>query len=162
MSIRYRKEPLWLLRDLPKYIKKKHTFSEDSRILDHEWCYVIYFHCLKHSVFRILRSVFMADFSTDLSVKHLLNSMSLEADCSHGAYYHFAFSGWAAGQPAKLTAAWNVLRVLINNKKKADDMENGISSCITLTFVWTQILFCKLNNFYLNFLPSFKCFNLSL
>ena len=118
MSIRYRKEPLWLLRDLPKYIKKKHTFSEDSRILDHEWCYVIYFHCLKHSVFRILRSVFMADFSTDLSVKHLLNSMSLEADCSHGAYYHFAFSGWAAGQPAQLTAAWNVLRVLINNKKR--------------------------------------------
>lgn len=44
--------------------------------------------------------------------------MSLEADCSHGTYYHFAFSGWAAGQLAKLTAAWSVLRVLINNEKQ--------------------------------------------
>lgn len=61
---------------------------------------------------------FMADVSIDLSSKHTPNSKSLETDCSRGAYQHFAFSGWAVVQLAKLAAAWNVLRVLSSAEKQ--------------------------------------------
>lgn len=59
------------------------------------------------------------------------------------------FSGWAVVQLAKLTDAWNVLRVLVNAEKVAGNMDVGILPCISLPFVWTQFWFCKLNDFYL-------------
>lgn len=34
-------------------------------------------------------------------------------------------------------------------RQTADDMDVGVLSCITLTFVWTQFLFCKFSNFCL-------------